>query len=388
MPDTIAITMPPLEEGTESVVASWLKKAGEKVAAHEPLVEISTDKAILEVPAPAEGILREILKRPEERVRPGDVLGRIEATLGSSTSVASASGGSSNVPVVRLAAPLGELSPAVRALVHQHNLDVNQMTGTGRGGRITHEDVLRYLKDARPAPVRGTAYELKGRWVPHTAMRRRIAQHMVNSMLETAPHVTAIYAADMTAVARHRLQQIGEFQKRGIKLTYTAYLVAAAVKALQAVPEVNSRWHEEALELFGDCNVGIATAIEGGLVVPVIMKAQDLDLQGIAAQLQELTQKARRGRIEHSELLNGTFTITNHGVGGSLIATPVINQPQSAILGVGKLEKRVVVAEVDGADAIQMRPMAYITLTIDHRVLNGFEANSFMATFLESLQKW
>lgn len=384
MADTVAVTMPPLEEGTESVIAAWLKKPGDTIRAHEPLVEVSTDKAIMEVPAPAAGVLLEIVKRPDERVAPGDLLARIRPEPAPAPlSQAPAS----RPPSRPITESTGQLSPAVRALIQQHRLDPGQIRGTGRGGRITHEDVLNHLKQA-PATAAETTYELRGRRVPHTPMRRRIAQHMVESLLKTAPHVTAVYELDMSAAVAHRQRHAAEFQQRGIKLTYTAYFVAAAAKALQAVPEVNSRWHEDALELYSDCNIGIATAIEGGLVVPVIHKAQDVDLFGIASRLQELTQKARRGRIERSEIQHGTFTITNHGVGGSLIATPVINQPQAAILGVGKLEKRVIVAEVSGADAIQVRPMVYLTLTIDHRVLDGFQANTFMTRFLEACSQW
>jgi 2-oxoglutarate dehydrogenase E2 component (dihydrolipoamide succinyltransferase) len=162
----------------------------------------------------------------------------------------------------------------------------------------------------------------------------------------------------------------------------------AAAEALRAVPEVNSRWHDEALEVFGDCDIGVATAVEGGLIVPVIHRAQTLDLFAIAVRLQQITEKARKGRLAAEDLQGGTFTITNHGVSGSLIATPIINQPQSAILGIGKLEKRVVVASADGADAIQIKAMAYVTLTIDHRALDGFQANVFLGKFVETLEHW
>jgi 2-oxoglutarate dehydrogenase E2 component (dihydrolipoamide succinyltransferase) len=224
--------------------------------------------------------------------------------------------------------------------------------------------------------------------VPHTPTRRRIAQHMVESMLKTAPHVTAVFDADLSAVIAHREQHKQAFEQMGFKLTYTAYFVAAAVKALQAVPEVNSRWHDDALELFEDCNIGVATAAAGGLVVPVIQQAQKLDLLGIAQHLQELTTRARNGKLEPADLRGGTFTITNHGVSGSLIATPIINQPQSAILGIGKVEKRIMVIEEGGKDSMQIRPMAYVTLTIDHRALDGFQANAFLGKFVEALAGW
>jgi 2-oxoglutarate dehydrogenase E2 component (dihydrolipoamide succinyltransferase) len=378
MPGIVDITLPDAElAGAESVVERWLKKPGDTVRLHEPLLEINTDKAVVEVPAPADGVLREILKRPEEPVKPGDVLGRIEAADGARAATPKPAA----PPAAPGRPPAPDLSPAVRQLVKQHNIDVAQIRGTGRGGRVTHEDVQNYLKD-RGGPVPASTR------VPHSPMRRPIAAHMVESLLKTAPHVTAVFDADLSAVADHRRLHQEDFARRGVKLTYTTYFVAAAVKALQAVPEVNSRWHDDALELFADCNIGVATAVPGGLLVPVIRRAQALDLFGLAARLQELTGKARAGKVEPADLRDGTFTITNHGVGGSLIATPIINQPQSAILGVGKIEKRVVVVEAGGQDALQIRPMAYVTLTIDHRALDGFQANAFLSRFVAALREW
>jgi 2-oxoglutarate dehydrogenase E2 component (dihydrolipoamide succinyltransferase) len=218
-------------------------------------------------------------------------------------------------------------------------------------------------------------------------MRRSIAQHMVQSM-SVAPHVTSIFDADLSAVARHREANKSAFEQRGAKLTYTAYFVAAAVKALEAVPEANSRWYDDRLEIFEDANIGVATALsDGGLIVPVIVKAQDLDLFAISQRLGDLTSRARSGSLDPSDVQRGTFTISNHGVSGSLVAAPiVINQPQSAILGVGKLERRVVVEDVDGREEMVIRPMCYVTLTIDHRVLNGFQANQFLTKFVEVLR--
>ncbi|HLE57353.1 MAG TPA: 2-oxo acid dehydrogenase subunit E2, partial [Rhodothermia bacterium] len=180
----------------------------------------------------------------------------------------------------------------------------------------------------------------------------------------------------------------GEFESRGAKLTYTAYFVAAAVEALKTVPEANSRWYDDRLEIFEDINIGIATALpNGGLIVPVIRKAQDLDLFAIAERLGDLTERARGGSLDPKDVQNGTFTISNHGVSGSLVATPiVINQPQVAILGVGKMERRVVTTEVNDKEEIVVRPMCYVTLTIDHRVLDGFQANQFLTKFVESLE--
>jgi 2-oxoglutarate dehydrogenase E2 component (dihydrolipoamide succinyltransferase) len=210
-------------------------------------------------------------------------------------------------------------------------------------------------------------------------MRKSIAEHMVRSVA-TAPHVTAVFDADLSAVLRHR-------EAHGKQYTLTAYFVRASVAALEAVPEVNSRWRDEGLELFEDCNIGIGTALPGGgLIVPVLPRAQTLDLAGTAGRLAELTERARAGKLVPAEVQGGTFTISNHGVSGSLLAAPiVINQPQSAILGVGKLEQRVRVAPDGGFVA---RPMVYVTLTIDHRALDGFQANAFLTRWVEVIEQW
>jgi len=191
----------------------------------------------------------------------------------------------------------------------------------------------------------------------------------------------------LSRVVAHREANKADFEKRSAKLTYTAYFVAAAVDALKAVPEANSRWYDDHLEIFDDINIGVATALpNGGLIVPVIMKVQDLDLFGIAQKLGDITARARSGSLDPKDVQNGTFTISNHGVSGSLVAAPiVINQPQVAILGVGKMEKRVVPADVGGKEEVVVKPMCYVTLTIDHRVLDGFQANVFLSKWVERI---
>jgi 2-oxoglutarate dehydrogenase E2 component (dihydrolipoamide succinyltransferase) len=213
---------------------------------------------------------------------------------------------------------------------------------------------------------------------------------MVDSLLRTAPHVTTVFQADMTAVLADRAKRKAEFERRGSSLTLTAYFVAACIDAIRAVPEANGRWSEDAILLHERIDIGVGTAIEGrGLVVPVIRNAGGLDLPGIASALGELVGKAREDRLTAADLQGGTFTISNHGVSGSLVAAPiVINQPQSAILGVGKLEKRAVVATFDGKDSVVIRPCCYVTLTIDHRVLDGHQANRFMQTLVGRLETW
>ena len=375
MASTTDIVIPPDQsEGTTHQVGQWLKQVGDAVRKDEPLVEIITDKVTVELAAPADGVLLEILKQPGEELAVSDVLGRIGTA-------APATGRTAEFvpPRPAPAAPSGEateLSPAVRRLIQERGLDAAAIRGSGRGGRITVQDVETHAS-RRDEPA-GLA--LKGRLVPHSAMRRSIAEHMVRSM-HTAPHVTAVFEADFSRVAAHREAT------PSAKPTYTAYLVRATVAALQAVPEANSRWHEQGLELFTECNIGVAVALEGGgLIVPVLHGAEQLELAETARRLQELTQRARAGKLEPREVQGGTFTISNHGVSGSLLAAPiVINQPQSAILGVGKLEQRV---RVNPAGGFAARLMAYVTLTIDHRVLDGFQANAFLTRWVATIEQW
>ena len=397
----VDVTVPAEQsEGTEIVVSLWFKAVGDRVDANDPLLELSTDKVNVEVAAPASGTLVEILKNDGDKVEPGELVGRIslgdaaassasaEVTLTERGSSAQADGASKTPalgsPVV--ADAQGDLSPAVRRLLKDNNLDPSSITGTGRGGRVTHDDVMKVVASRSAGSRRAS---IPSHNVPHTQMRRSIAQHMAQSM-SVAPHVTSIFDADLSAVIKHRDASRSDFESRGAKLTYTAYFVAAAVEALKTVPEANSRWHDDNLEIFDDINVGVATALpNGGLIVPVITKAQDLDLFEISQRLGNLTDRARSSSLDPKDVQNGTFTISNHGVSGSLVAAPiVINQPQSAILGVGKLERRVVVANVDGREEMVIRPMCYVTLTIDHRVLDGFQANQFLTKFVDALAKF
>ena len=397
MSSLVDVTVPVGQaEGTESVVSTWFKAVGDTVTENEPLLEISTDKVNMEVAAPGTGRLVEILKNDGDQIELGDILGRIE--IGAESSVAAprveAAPATSQADGAEktqgAAGGSGELSPAVRRLLKEHGIDASQISGSGRGGRITADDVTAYVQSPLPAAVEptkqvaGSASLMSSRRIPHTQMRRSIAQHMVQSVA-TAPHVTSVFDADLSGVVAHRAANKADFESRGAKLTYTAYFVKATVDALKAVPEVNSRWHDDALEVFDDINVGVATALgSGGLIVPVIMKAQDLDLFGIAQRLQDLTDRARNEKLDARDVQNGTFTISNHGVSGSLVATPIIiNQPQSAILGVGKLERRVV--PVGDSGEVTVRPMCYVTLTIDHRVLDGFQANQFLTAWVAAL---
>ncbi len=389
-------------EGTESVVSTWFKSVGDDVTENEPLLEISTDKVNMEVAAPASGRLVEILKGEGEQVEQGELLGRVDVSVSSGGADAPAEAPPESAPQAdgteKPAAATGDsaagdLSPAVRKLLKEHGLEASQITGSGRGGRITHQDVTTFVESraaASSSVAASGAERVKsgptGRMVKHSQMRRSIANHMVQSVA-TAPHVTSVFDADLSEVVLHRDANKNEYQSRGVKLTYTAYFVRATVAAIRAVPEVNSRRHDNSLEIFDDMNIGIATALgSGGLIVPVIVKAQDLDLFETARRLQDLTDRARGETLDARDVQGGTFTISNHGVSGSLFASPIIiNQPQSAILGVGKMERRVVPAAV-GGDDIMVKPMCYVTLTIDHRVLDGYQANQFLTAWVDSLQ--
>jgi 2-oxoglutarate dehydrogenase E2 component (dihydrolipoamide succinyltransferase) len=393
MAELIDIVVPEgQDEGTESTLMKWLKHAGDTVALHEPLIELETDKVVVEIASPASGVLHELLVEEQSQVEPGTVIGRI--TAGAEAVTGDADRQADSVAPIENAALTGQpkLSPAVKKLLKKHNLDVSQITGSGRGGRVTREDVENHIAGGETIVAKdhdALAPATEGTIVPHSMMRKRIAAHMQKSV-QTAPHVTCVFEADMSAVVTHREKNRASLEDQGVKLTFTAYFIKAAAESLQAVPEVNSRFHDEGLELFADINIGVGTALgDEGLIVPVIHRVQDKTLDAIAGQLQSLTDKARKGELGQDEVSGGTFTISNHGVSGSLLASPIIiNQPQSAILGIGKLEKRVVVIESDGKDQMEIRPLCYVTLTIDHRALDAHQTNKFLSVFVSTLEKW
>ena len=409
----IDVVVPAEQEGTKAVVRAWLKQVGDRVEVNDPLVELETDKVAMEVPAPAAGVLREILLHSDADAAPGAILGRIAPMAeigepeipfgpGLDPGLSKPSNSSTDERKERPSTSSGRtgdgetrLSPSVKRAVLQHDLDPAQIEGTGRGGRITRADVDRAIEAATKVsrPVEGVipaaTGDIRSHFVPHDRMRLAIAENM-HASVTSAPHVTAVFEADFSAIIAHREKHKAAFAKKGVKLTYTAYLVAAAAEAMKVAPAINSRWHADRLELWDDINIGVGTALgEKGLIVPVVRKVQQLSLKGVAAQLEELIEKARKEKLTSADIKGGTFTISNHGVSGSLFAAPIIiNQPQSAILGVGKLEKRVVVREVGGQDTIQIRPMAYVSLTIDHRVVDGHQTNAWLTRFVELLENW
>ncbi len=394
-------------EGTRSQVLAWLKKPGDPVGENEPLLEIETDKVTVEVPAPCAGTLFEILIETQGEVEPGAVLARIDRSgraPPSDPDVARTQSPAApvNEPLAvpgQDAASVGSasLSPAVRRLLTQHQLDPADVVGTGADGKITIEDILRHAvgKPAagieQPAPSASAQQSApKAPLVPHSRMRVQIAERMVASLLHTAPHVTSVFEVDLGAVLAHREHSRAGFESRGAALTLTAYFVAACAEALQAVPELNSRWHPEGLEMHEHIDIGIATALaNGGLVVPVVRGVAALDLFAIARELADRVTRAREDRLVPADVRGGTFTISNHGVGGSLLAAPIIiHQPQSAILGIGKVEKRPAVTLENGHDVLSIRPRCYVTLTIDHRVVDGQRANRFLSVLTRRLENW
>jgi 2-oxoglutarate dehydrogenase E2 component (dihydrolipoamide succinyltransferase) len=405
------ILVPAEQEGTKAIVRSWLKQVGDTVFVNDPLVELETDKVTQEVSAPVTGTLESIFLHTDAEALPGAVLGRIRVSDGLDV----ASEPATPDPLVRasldtaLSTAQGPLSPAVRRALRQTGIDPATIAGTGRGGRITRADVDQAAAvvdaptipvdaaarlpgaDSLPAPTASAVSSATGnmRSVPHDRMRLAIAQNMLNSVTK-APHVTAMFEADFSAIIAHRRKHKPAFERDGVNLTFTAYLIAASAVAMQTVPAINSRWYDDRLDIYDDINIGIGTALgEKGLIVPVVHRAQELSLFGIAKRLGELIGRARDNSLSGGDVRGGTFTISNHGVSGSLFASPIIiNQPQSAILGVGKTEKRVVVREVGGSDAIQIRPMAYVSLTIDHRVIDGHQTNSWLSKFVETIEAW
>jgi 2-oxoglutarate dehydrogenase E2 component (dihydrolipoamide succinyltransferase) len=419
MPELADVLVPPNAEGTRATVLRWCKAVGDAVAQDEPLLELETDKVTVEVAAPVSGILIEILKQVNAEVNPDEVLARLSlaadaaATPNSGTAAepATAQSTTSTMPTMpemlappalpappappapleppalsAAAASPQPLSPAVRRLLREHSLAAADIIGTGRDGRITAQDVTRRAAGA-PGTKAATAAGVG--LVTHTAVRRRVAEHMVRSLTQ-APHVTILFEADLTRVLAHRSHHAADYEARGARLTLTAYFISACVRALRAHPEVNATFLPDALELHAPVNIGVGTALGNkGLIVPVIHGAQELDLFHVALELGRLVAAARAGKLAPQDVRGGTFTISNHGVGGSLLAAPiVINQPQVAILGVGKVERRVCVLEVDGAEAIGVRSMCYLTLTIDHRALDAFQANAFLSSVVGTLQQW
>jgi 2-oxoglutarate dehydrogenase E2 component (dihydrolipoamide succinyltransferase) len=392
----IEVRVPDEQEGTKAVVRAWLKQIGDAVAENDPLVELETDKVTQEVPAPAAGVLAEIILDTDAEAVPGALLARIETDVVGTARTPAKAGVQLRKEKPGLL-PSQErslhhetrLSPSVRRACLQHGIDASRIHGTGRDGRVTREDVDRAVASATVVsvgePATAQPRQFSPQDIPHDRMRLAIAENMARAVAEQ-PHVTAVFEADFSAVAAHKAAMAA----RGQKLSYTAYIVKAAAEAMAVAPAINGRWEKDRIAISPTVDIGVGTALgEKGLVVPVVKDAGSLSLEQIGAKLDDLTRRARDGQLERSDVAEGSFTISNHGLSGSLLAAPIIlHQGQAAILGVGKLQKRVVVREVDGEDAILILPMAYVTLTIDHRVVDGHQTNAWLSRFVEILEGW
>jgi 2-oxoglutarate dehydrogenase E2 component (dihydrolipoamide succinyltransferase) len=393
----IEVRVPEEQEGTRAVVRAWLKQVGDAVAENDPLVELETDKVTQEVPAPAAGVLAEIVLDTDAEAVPGALLARIETDGAAVRKPLVPSEVEARLePAQRPSTRLGangdretRLSPSVRRACLQHGIDPARIEGTGRNGRVTREDVDRAVSSATIVtvgePETAQPRHFSAQDIPHDRMRLTIAENMVRAVGE-APHVTAVFEADFSAVAAHKAAMAA----RGAKLSYTAYIVKAAAEAMAVAPAINGRWEKDRIAISRTVDIGVGTALgEKGLVVPVVKDAGAFSLEQIGGKLDDLTRRAREGKLERSDVSGGSFTISNHGVSGSLLAAPIIlHQGQAAILGIGKLEKRVVVREIGGEDVILVRPMAYVTLTIDHRVVDGHQTNAWLTRFVEILENW
>jgi 2-oxoglutarate dehydrogenase E2 component (dihydrolipoamide succinyltransferase) len=297
---------------------------------------------------------------------------------------------------------LGFISPVVAKIAAEHGVNLQQVHGTGLNGRITKNDVLDYVESQKSkvqglSPQAGTFQpaNLKpsagDQLIKHTVIRKQIAEHMVMSK-HTSPHVLTVMEADMSRVAKHRAANKEMFARDGVNLTFTAYFMMAIVAGLKQYPTVNSSWSDEGIVVHRDINIGMATSLgEEGLIVPVIKGADNLSLLAMARAVNDLANRARTKKLQTDEVKGGTFTLTNHGISGSLLAFPVINQPQCGILGVGAVQKRVVVIPADrgaGDEAIAIRPMAYLSFVFDHRILDGASADWFLMKVKETLENW
>lgn len=435
------VVMPQMGESiAEGTIVRWIKKVGDKVDRDEPLFEISTDKVDAEIPSPGAGVLTDIKVKEGETVPVNSVVAVIggadekpaaaaaaataskpaasskpslmpEAAVGqpeAAPAVAAAAGGQTEAGPGRQATEPGgaidpdELrrqrsSPLVRRIAREHNVDIRQINGTGISGRVTKHDILGFLESGktaapgaregahvRPSPAAHIpAYKPGERVeiVPMTIMRKKIAEHMVLSA-HTSPHVYSVYEVDFHRIAKLREKKKAEYERTGTKLTYTAFIAKVVVDALREFPVVNASIDGENIVYKKDVNLGIAVALDQGLLVPVIRNADEKNLLGLSRAIEDLASRARSKKLNPEEVQNGTFTITNPGIFGAVYGLPLINQPQVAILGVGGIEKRAVVID----DAIAIRPTCHLSLGYDHRLIDGADAGRFLAYIKQRLE--
>jgi 2-oxoglutarate dehydrogenase E2 component (dihydrolipoamide succinyltransferase) len=426
------VVMPQMGESiVEGTLTKWLKKAGQHVERDEPLFEISTDKVDTEIPSPAAGVVSEVLVEEGKTVGINTVVARIQEGDGAAAPAANVSATQAPAPTPAPAAvsvpapappppapaveapapapePSGPISPLVRKMARENNLDLSAVKGTGAGGRITKQDVEAYLAQAAPArvapapppppaaapvapapapqalpplPAAGTA---KTRVEPLSTMRSKIAEHMVLSK-RTSAHVTTIHRVDMTEVAKVRERSKGAFQANyGLPLTYLPFVTRAAAVALRHYPLLNASLDGNNILYHNEVNIGIAVALENGLIVPVIRNADEKNVLGLQRAIVDLAARARSRQLKPDEVAGGTFSITNFGSFGSMVGTPIINQPQVAILGVGTVDKTPVVVN----DAIAIRSICHLSLSFDHRLIDGALADQFLSKLKNVLEGW
>jgi len=436
------IIMPQMGESiVEGTITKWLKKPGDKVQRDEPLFEISTDKVDAEIPAPASGVLQEIKVTEGTTVGVNTVVGTIavdgeaaaakpapakaapapESSAGVPPAVAGASRSRSTQPPTPPPMPAppasaqdeeGEearSSPLVRKIAREHGISLSQITGTGLGGRITKQDIMQFIENqgstqpvstpapapaqpaaAAPAPPRPAApAPYPGDLVPMSNMRKLIAKHMIESR-RTSAHVHCMYEVDLTRIVNLRNKLKNGFEQRhGARLTFMPFFVRAAVIAIQQWPIVNANLEGDNIRYHRHINMGIAVALDWGLIVPVLKNAGDLNFLGLQRGITDLGERARTKKLKPEDVEGSTFTITNPGQFGAVFGLPIINQPNSAIMGVGGIMKQpMVVTDKDGNDSIAIRSVVHLTLGYDHRLIDGAVADQFMAQVKKNLESW
>jgi pyruvate dehydrogenase E2 component (dihydrolipoamide acetyltransferase) len=410
------VLMPQMGESiTEGTITKWLKKVGDTVQRDEPIFEISTDKVDAEIPSPVAGVLSEIKVSEGSTVTINTVVAVIDGTAGKSASPAapaSASAPAAATPAAPApAASEGERvrsSPLVRKIAKDNNVDLTKVPGTGASGRITKTDIVGHLEQGQkpvatgaapasaaapvsaPAATKPAAAQPQpGELVPMSKMRSIIAQRMVESK-RTSPHVHTVFKVDMTRIVKLREKEKSKYEQRnGVKLTYMPFITRAAVVALRKHPVVNGSIEGEAIRYNKNINIGIAVALDWGLIVPVIKQAEEKNFLGIARAIVDVADRARGKKLAPDEISGGTFTLTNSGIFGEQFGTPIINQPQSAILGIGGLNKEAeVLTDKDGNDSIAIRSIQRFTLGFDHRIVDGADAGKFMSDFKAYLENW
>jgi pyruvate dehydrogenase E2 component (dihydrolipoamide acetyltransferase) len=413
------VLMPQMGESiTEGTITKWLKKVGDTVQRDEPIFEISTDKVDAEIPSPVAGVLSEIKVAEGTTVTINTVVAVIGGTAGKSAApaaaVPAAPAPAAAAPPAAPAAAASEgervrSSPLVRKIAKDNNVDLTQVPGTGASGRITKTDIVSHLEQgpkpvaaaapaSAPAPVFAPApaaakpaapQPLPGELVPMSKMRSIIAQRMVESK-RTSPHVHTVFKVDMTRIVKLREKEKSKYEQRnGVKLTYMPFITRAAIVALRKHPIVNGSIEGEAIRYNKSINIGIAVALDWGLIVPVLKQTEEKNFLGIARGIVDVADRARNKKLAPDEISGGTFTLTNSGIFGEQFGTPIINQPQSAILGIGGLNKEAeVLTDKDGNDSIAIRSIQRFTLGFDHRIVDGADAGKFMSDFKAYLENW